>query len=1016
MRLRNGETWQAVRHRPVQALALMSLAAAATLLSTLAPLYSTAMAQAVSRLDVEHASVLTTSLQITSQASSDAYGRPVSALTPAELAALPPASLRRHYEPPVIGLSAHADNPIFNLSGQVAWLPRMCAHLDVFQGRCPTRAAEILVSQADLRLPGVKVGKEVLVAGITQQDGTPASTTLHVVGAYRLRPGPFWKIRDPIGKSGTPASTGVSHDDWFTPEATFSTYELPSATSSATFALDARRARVDDVLALPDEVTAFATRVRAGETQGSISVTTNLGDIADDVRTQQSQADRIVPLLMLQVVLLTLVVFWQVLAAAADQRRPDVALARLRGRGRRATTRALLRELLPVVELGVLLGGIGGILASIVVRRLLLPAAPFDLPATFWFALLAAAVCIAGLTLLTARTLARHPVDRLLRRVPPRHRWHWTVLDTVLITLATSGVIAFAVGGLGRDFALAGPALVALLAGLVLGHLVTPLAALIGRRALARGRLVRGLAALEASRRPGARRTITMLTLAAAFLVFFGNAWSIGVTNRQSVAEQVVGAPRVLTVTTLSLSSIHQALDELGTDRTGATPVVVVRPLGDSTTPSTLAVDPLSFPAIALLDGAARRLPWKDLVPGTTPAVRAVGGEIAVTADTSRLPAAAGTVQIGLQLLQSDDATVSTVSLGDLRRRPADRPTTLRSIVPCAKGCTVLGIIVSTTPGAQWHGTLHLGPIRGTSTTSWGGTGAWPIAHPAVTASIAGTSAGSGLDVTVKTSGESSLTLASGWLPDTLPAFTIGLRTPPAKDTPILIGVDRQLHPVTVVTHAGRMPTAPQHTLVVDLDVLGRGAQIDPGDQVQVWLRDATQRLQKKVTAALSRHGVTVVDTTSVAAQRSAYDDSVAAWSLTLALIIGVVTLLIALLAMGVLAVTGWRTHARDLAALQLNGIPLARLKRATVLAQSATVAVAVVVGAAAGIMASWLAIDQVPLFAHQPALTSLDLSPSWPVIIGTTIATLVVLLVAAGVLARRVAARARLERLREAS
>jgi hypothetical protein len=1018
MRVLGGDTWQAIRHRTVQSVALLLLAATVTTLSTLAPLYTVAMAQAVTRLDLQHATPLTTALQLTSQPTVSATGRPVGPVEPATLAGLPAPKLREHYEKPVLTWSSHADNQTFGLSGQLVWRPDACAHL-ILSGSCPRSTGEIVVSQADLRLPGIRVGGTIDIAGVTEQSGAPPEIGLHIVGAYRADDGSFWRLDEPTGKSGRPTTGGQGHDDWFTTAETFAppSPALPSSTSAATFPLRSRSITVGALLALPAQLDELSSGIRSRPGLSAVSLTSNIGDVVADVRTQQAQARRTVPLLMLQVVLLALVVFWQLLAAAADQRRPDVALARLRGRGRQRTTRALLRELLPVVEAGVLVGGVGGLLGAAVVRQVLLPAAPFDLPATFWAALIASAACLAALTYLTARNLAGEPVDRLLRKVPPRHRWRWTVLDTVLLTLSAAGVIAFALGGLGRDFALAGPALIALLAGLLLSHTVTPVAAVLGSRALARGRLVRGLAALDATRRPGSRRTITMLTLAAAFLVFFANAWSVGAANRQQVAEQVVGARGVLTVAGPSIARIQQALRRVDPEGRQATPVVLVNPLGNSTAPSTMAVEPRQFSRVALVDDAARRLPWERLVPSTTPPVRITGERFALRATTSGLPTSAGAVSIELNLLRADDTTSFTVELGTLRHQPAGAaPTILRTQLPCTDGCTILNLTVSTTPGADWEGDFTLGPLRNQSTaTPWGGSHAWPRSQPTGTSSIDGTPVDrSSLRVRVVTGGESTLVLSTGWLPTTLPTFTIGLDSAPTPGQAVLLGVDRQFHPVSVLAKAPRLPTAPAHALVVDLDSLARGALVDPGDQVQVWLRDDGAQLRHRVTDALQQEGVSIIGTNSVRAQRGVFDDSVATWSLSLALIIGVVTLLIALLAMVVLAVTSWRTSSRDLAALQLNGLRRRLLVTASLLAEVTTVAVAVVVGTGAGILASWLAIDQVPLFADQPALTTLDLAPSWRSITMTAVGTLVVLAVAGSLLARSIAVRARPGRLRD--
>jgi hypothetical protein len=85
------------------------------------------------------------------------------------------------------------------------------------------------------------------------------------------------------------------------------------------------------------------------------TVYSGLPRLAASVGAEREQSRATIPLLMLQLGLLAVVVLWLVLAAATEQRRPEVALALLRGRGR-AGARKLLRELLPVTLSGVPLG------------------------------------------------------------------------------------------------------------------------------------------------------------------------------------------------------------------------------------------------------------------------------------------------------------------------------------------------------------------------------------------------------------------------------------------------------------------------------------------------------------------------------------------------------------------------------------------------------------------------------------------------------------------------------------
>ena len=73
--------------------------------------------------------------------------------------------------------------------------------------------------------------------------------------------------------------------------------------------------------------------------------------------------------LVAQLLVLIGVVLWMVLVAATDDRRPEVALARLRGRGRRGAAAYLLAELLPLTLSGVAIGVLVAPLAMNLVAR-----------------------------------------------------------------------------------------------------------------------------------------------------------------------------------------------------------------------------------------------------------------------------------------------------------------------------------------------------------------------------------------------------------------------------------------------------------------------------------------------------------------------------------------------------------------------------------------------------------------------------------------------------------------------
>ena len=178
---------------------------------------------------------------------------------------------------------------------------------------------------------------------------------------------------------------------------------------------------------------------------------------------------------MAPMAVLAVFVLWLVLAAATEQRRGEVAVARLRGRGPAGAVGLLLIELLPVLLVGVVPGAAAALLGGALARALLPGAAPFEVGPGFATAVLLAVVAVVLTTVAAAVRVAREPLDGLMRggRVPSR-RWALGALDAFLIAGVGAGVLAFVTGSLSGPLALAGPALLALLTGLLLAHLAAP--------------------------------------------------------------------------------------------------------------------------------------------------------------------------------------------------------------------------------------------------------------------------------------------------------------------------------------------------------------------------------------------------------------------------------------------------------------------------------------------------------------------------------------------------------------
>jgi ABC-type antimicrobial peptide transport system permease subunit len=194
-----------------------------------------------------------------------------------------------------------------------------------------------------------------------------------------------------------------------------------------------------------------------------------------------------------------------------------------------------------------------------------------------------------------------------------------------------------------------------------------------------------------------------------------------------------------------------------------------------------------------------------------------------------------------------------------------------------------------------------------------------------------------------------------------------------------------------------------------------RGSTVDPDAQILLWVAQEDPAALSQVTRALAAKGIRVGDTHTLSDVRRTYDESTAAWSLQLAVLVGVAGLLTGILVLLVIAVTTWRLRSRDFAALRMSGVGLRSIRRIAVAEQLIAIGLAVVAGVVCGTVGAHFALPTVPLFATAPAVSTLDLSTAWPAVgVGFAGAT-VVLALAGWLIGRAIAHRAALERVREA-
>jgi len=174
--------------------------------------------------------------------------------------------------------------------------------------------------------------------------------------------------------------------------------------------------------------------------------------------------------------------------------------------------------------------------------------------------------------------------------------------------------------------------------------------------------------------------------LASALLVFSSYAVSVGSRNRELAAQRDVGSAMVADVTGSDVGTVLSALAPVAD---GHETAVVRISAAAHAYRTTLAVDPATFGKVALFPGGKPALvPWSRLQLATGPHLTITGPTIAMLLTPHGLSVSQGGVAFQLDLI-NDRGAPASVSLGTM---PVAGPRTLTAPVPCARGCTVVGL------------------------------------------------------------------------------------------------------------------------------------------------------------------------------------------------------------------------------------------------------------------------------------------------------------------------------------
>lgn len=985
---------QALRHRRWQAAVLLGVSTLIAACAAFGPWFARAVEQSITTTTLtEQRNAAAWVLQAAPQRNYRYLGEPGSnepppfeTLPPEDLDQNRPPDVAELFEPPVYGMYAKASwyrptQKKYGIGTQLAWRDRFCEHLAITKGRCATAANEVVVSSSDARNYRVGPGSSVFTTSTDQ----PAPIPLRVTGVYELADPAdgFWYETSPVGRSFV-EENGGSGDLLLTPRATFERTKWGHYSTVETAPVPGR-VGVDELGLLLTRVDEL--RIVLGRLGSGVTVNTRLGQVDGQITAGRQQATRIIPLVMVQVAVFGIVVLALAAATVVDQRRPELAVARLRGRSTRGAGRDLVAEMSALVALGSVAGiGIAFAVITAIRRTWLAGTAPAELPwtvpAVVGVALLAGVLAI----VLAIRPVVRQPISVLLRNVPPRRRNRAIgPLPMMLMSFAAAGLVLGLTGDGRGPLAVVTPALLALAVSLVAAAILTAVAGSFGARALRRGRLVTGLAALELARRRGIGRIVPVVAIAAALVLFAGQASAVAGRNRELRSGLETGAVTVLQTRSVELAKVRSLLDRVDPDRAWSTPVSVTT-LGAPDTLRTMAVEPDSFRRVATGgdrvtdDATFDKLRAPEVAPLT---IR--GGRLLIDAGPIRggnLRAAAPI--LGVTYVTAGGSRIN-LTLGQLSTTRAVR---LSTSVACRQGCRLVRWSLTRDQGSDepMIGTVDLRAVRGD-----GDRGPVPLGAPGDWAGVGGTliegesvraqpgANGPGLRIGFSGLG-SELILQHHWVPVALPvvvtpgfAVSTGTTTPGLDTLAIPVG---QVGPVT-----GTVPRNLYGTALTDLTTLLRWGSVayTTSTSVQVWLNEEGTRRLADLERVFAEAGVSTSVVDRLSDREDRYARSASALALRLTPIVGLAAWTLALVVLLLMSISTRRGRSHDHASLQLAGVRSSVLTKAAGYEQAGVVAASVLLGAAAGVVGARLALPMIPLFEKPEPAVPIDLGISWP-------------------------------------
>lgn len=992
------------------ALIVLVLATVASAASVVAPLYSRAAEESILRDTLTRADASTLSVQVSVPLSG--AGEAVGAATDGRFTVRKVSQVLAHpaFGTPRLAYTAagvyHPAAGPFDkglVAGAIVERAGVCRHVRIAAGRCPAKPGEGLFTRRSLALVGGRIGSTLEIelqgsAKISQNGGVPPVLAVTAVGTFDPVPvqSRYWAGRPyfsayypqsmPLGLGEAPPTA----DPVFLGPGSAALGQVTTYTVDVP--LVASKVRLTDPKVLRHQVRRLSD-VAAGYLLTTYSQLPAALARADDGRDLVRIA---APLAVTQLVLLSWWTLFLVVGSATEERSPELGLAKLRGLTARQTRRFGLAE---VVLLLVVAAPLGTVLGYLAVRG---AAGRVFAPGTevvpTWSVLLTVLGTLAGgvvTAALSSRQVFGRPVSELLRRVPPRRAGRRAgLVDGVVLVLAVAGVVQLVSdrGSRPSPVALLAPGMVAVAGGLLAARLLVRVARRRTTRSLERGRAAGVVGWAGVARRPGTARIASVLAVATCLLLVGVQAWTVAERNRLERSAAETGAEVVLGVRAPGPRVLEQAVR--AADPSGRYAMAAVEVTSSNQEADMLAVDSTRVDHVLEwgAPGARPATPVsRTLRPDLPSSLALRPGRLEVAVDVARVQSPS---PLRLTARLDENGTSERVDLGVLR--PGSR--TLGAALPAgctAGGCRLAALAVDH-PGTDIDNATTAFTVRSIALAPTGDGAATPLVDtfqvpadwrpgaPTLGGPQVTLTPGSGLGVTVQAPGGPFAEIVRGDSPEPLPALVgSGAKQPPAAQGGLPVGDTTGLsgQPVRYLDAHGAtyLPRVGPTAVLVDLDLAMRLSDDTSLGDRQVWLSRADPTAERALRASLRRHDIVVLSRDTRGGLERVYAGDGAVLALRLLLVCGAAAVVVAVGALLVAAYVGRRQRAYEVAALRVVGLRRRTVRSLLLRENVGTVLVALVSGALAAALATWVVLPALPQFDDPSAFVAVRYAPDVP-------------------------------------